>query len=230
MSNTSEDNQHNTPHGTLASYVVGFVLSLIFTLIPYYLVVNKTVHGTALLATIIGFAVVQLVIQVVFFLHIGREKKPRFNLLFLLATIGLIVVVVVGSIVIIHNLQYNMVGVEVTNKITEGEAVHTINNMQAGSCPADTGKNYKLELKDGTILPSRITAGLCDTITIVNLEDSTHTLGFERKDEPVRYAGQADVSVRSQRSEPIRLTDPGAYRIYDTEHSERSADFTVADY
>src|SRR5687768_12731131 len=88
----------NSEHGTMKSYVIGFVLSLIFTFIPYYLVVNKTVSGGVLLATILGFAVLQMIIQITFFLHLGRGPKPKWNLYFFISTVGIILVVVGGSI------------------------------------------------------------------------------------------------------------------------------------
>ena len=81
-------------HGTITSYVAGFVLSLIYTLIPYYLVVNHQFSTSALVTTIISFGIAQMIIQVVFFLHLGRGPKPFYNVVFFFATVGLIVVVV----------------------------------------------------------------------------------------------------------------------------------------
>jgi cytochrome o ubiquinol oxidase operon protein cyoD len=67
MSNLDTTTQHHEEHGTTASYVSGFLLSLLFTFIPYYLVIEKKVSGNALLATILGFAVIQMIIQLLFF-------------------------------------------------------------------------------------------------------------------------------------------------------------------
>ncbi len=110
MSNKSPDtNTHlGHAHKTVESYVIGFILSLIFTFIPYYLVVNQIVSGSSLLVTILGFAVVQMIIQIVFFLHLGRGPKPFYNVAFFISTVGIILIVVGGSIVIINNLHYNM--------------------------------------------------------------------------------------------------------------------------
>ena len=71
--------QPKAERGTITSYVIGFLLSLVFTAIPYYLVVNKTVEGNTLLATILGFAVLQMAVQIFFFLHLGRGPKPLYN-------------------------------------------------------------------------------------------------------------------------------------------------------
>src|SRR5438045_4058541 len=98
-----------TPHHvTMTPYVVGFVLSLVFTLIPYYMIVHKSFSARMLLIWIISFAFLQMAIQLIFFLHLGREKKPHFNLFFLVSTGGIILVVVVGSIWIMNHLMHGM--------------------------------------------------------------------------------------------------------------------------
>ena len=96
---------HKREHGTVRSYVIGFILSLVFTIIPYYLVVEKVVSGKVLLGTILGFGLLQMIVQVVFFLHLGREKKPYWQRYFLVGTIGGILVVVGGSIWIMSHLH-----------------------------------------------------------------------------------------------------------------------------
>jgi len=121
---------HNTSthteaeRGTLGSYVVGFILSLLFTVIPYYLVTKKTLSGQALLITIIGFAVLQLIIQMVFFLHLGREPKPRWNLLFFVSTLGIILIVVLGSLWIMTHLNYNISPLEMNNELIKDEGIY----------------------------------------------------------------------------------------------------------
>lgn len=89
-----------------SSYVVGFVLSVITTLIAYFLVVNKVLPTDILIYTILGLAVVQLIVQVIFFLHIGRGTKWK-TITFVFA-VGVVAIVVVGSIWIMENMNYNM--------------------------------------------------------------------------------------------------------------------------
>ena len=57
------------------SYIVGFVLSVITTFLAYYFVVNEVWPNEVLVYVVLAIAVVQLVVQVVFFLHIGRGSK-----------------------------------------------------------------------------------------------------------------------------------------------------------
>jgi cytochrome o ubiquinol oxidase operon protein cyoD len=97
-----------TKHSNLGSYISGFILSIILTLAAYFMVVNKVVAGKALIASIIGLAVVQLFVQLLFFLHLGRETKPRFNLMIFLFATLVVTIVVGGSLWIMYNLDYNM--------------------------------------------------------------------------------------------------------------------------
>ncbi|HSX29064.1 MAG TPA: cytochrome o ubiquinol oxidase subunit IV [Candidatus Saccharimonadales bacterium] len=215
-------------HGTLTSYVVGFVLSLLFTLVPYYAVVHKSFTQNTLLLAIMAFAVVQLVIQVVFFLHLGRERKPRFNLFFLVSTVGIIVFIVTASVWIMHNLHYNMMGTQVTDKIAADEAVHQVNGVQAGTCPAGTGTSYKIELKNDQPAPSHVDAHLCDTLIIVNLDDATRQINFGEHDHHGTYAGNPGEAIRPYRSMAFRLTEPGTYKFHDHLEDRITGDFTVS--
>ena len=88
------------------SYIVGFGLSVITTFLAYYFVVNEVWPNEVLVYVVLAIAVVQLVVQVVFFLHIGRGSK--WKLITFLFTVLIIAIVVVGSIWIMHNLNYNM--------------------------------------------------------------------------------------------------------------------------
>ena len=88
------------------SYVIGFVLSLITTLVSYFLVVNNVLPKEALMYTVMAIAVVQLVIQLIFFLHLGRGS--RWKLVTFIFAILIVLIVVIGSIWIMNNLDYNM--------------------------------------------------------------------------------------------------------------------------
>lgn len=88
------------------SYVIGFVLSIATTLAAYFLVVNKTFSMEILIYVVLAIAVLQLFIQVVYFLHIGRGSKWKLRtFVFTLLIVGIIVA---GSVWIMHNLNYNM--------------------------------------------------------------------------------------------------------------------------
>lgn len=95
-------------NGNLKSYIVGFVLSVILTLAAYFVVASHLFAGWVLLLIITVLAVEQLVVQLSFFLHLGRESKPRWNLTAFISMLGVIFIVVFGSVWIMNNLNYNM--------------------------------------------------------------------------------------------------------------------------
>jgi len=93
---------------SLFGYVVGFVLSLALTFVAYTLVVNKVVTGMELAAMLGGLALVQVIVQLVFFLHFGREKNSQFKVATFFSMLGVLVIVVAGSLWIMYHLDYNM--------------------------------------------------------------------------------------------------------------------------
>ncbi len=104
----------NNENIKLKSYQIGFVLSIILTLCAYYLVVKHIDSGHLVLShqfltfALMGLAMIQFVIQLVFFLHLGSESGPRWNLVVFISTISVILVLVIGSIWIMSHLNYNM--------------------------------------------------------------------------------------------------------------------------
>lgn len=98
----------------LSSYITGFVLSIVLTVVAYILVVEHVSSGhttfthTFLIATVVVLAIAQLFVQVYFFLHLGREHRPRWNTIFFLLTALITAVVVGGSLWIMYHLNHNM--------------------------------------------------------------------------------------------------------------------------
>lgn len=93
-------------HPAYTSYVVGFVLSVFTTITAYFFVENRLLPVEALIYVILALAVVQLVIQMVFFLHIGRGSRWKF--LTFIFTVLVVLIIVIGTLWIMHNLDYNM--------------------------------------------------------------------------------------------------------------------------
>lgn len=90
-----------------SAYVFGFALSLYLTLTAYWLTVNDMFEPTTFLVAILTLALLQFAIQVIFFLHIGEESKPRWNLTTLLFMLLVVAIVVIGSLWIMDNLSYH---------------------------------------------------------------------------------------------------------------------------
>jgi len=112
-----------TPHAKLSTYIIGFLLSLYLTLTAYWLTVHGALSRDTLIAAILGLAVIQFFVQAFFFLHIGKESKPRWNLLVFGFMLLIVLIVVIGSLWIMANLEYHhdVTPAELNNSIIEDE-------------------------------------------------------------------------------------------------------------
>ncbi|OGE80448.1 MAG: cytochrome o ubiquinol oxidase subunit IV [Candidatus Doudnabacteria bacterium RIFCSPHIGHO2_01_FULL_45_18] len=90
------------------NYVTGFITSIVLTLTAYLLVVEHLLTGPVLVFVIISLALIQLWVQLIFFLHLDHEHGPKWNLAFLLSTISIILIVIIGTLWIMDNLSYHM--------------------------------------------------------------------------------------------------------------------------
>lgn len=107
---------HGSGHGpTHKQYIIGFVLAIVLTVIPFVLVMNHTVAGTP--AVIAGFAVAQILVHVVFFLHVNSTPEQRWNLTALLYTLLMVFVIIGGSLWIMQHLYQNMVPGDMHHKV-----------------------------------------------------------------------------------------------------------------
>ena len=105
----SKQQTNGTSHsGSFKAYLSGFILSIVLTLAAFYMVQQSVLEGWALLLVITALAIGQLLVQVLFFLHLGREEKPRWNLIAFMFMSLVVVIVVLGSLWIMHSLNYNM--------------------------------------------------------------------------------------------------------------------------
>jgi cytochrome o ubiquinol oxidase subunit IV len=87
---------------------IGFVMSVLLTVAAYRITVDHELSDSLLVLTIIGFAFLQAIIQLVFFLHLGLESKPHWGLITFLFTVLVIVIVIGGSLWIMGNLNYDL--------------------------------------------------------------------------------------------------------------------------
>lgn len=98
----------NQETGAFKSYLTGFLLSILLTLVAYFIVVEHVFSSRILIYTIIGLGIVQMLIQLLFFLHLGQEPKPYWNCQLFLFMITILLIIVIGSLWIMENLRYNV--------------------------------------------------------------------------------------------------------------------------
>ncbi|MBC7708373.1 cytochrome o ubiquinol oxidase subunit IV [Polaromonas sp.] len=213
---------------TVSSYVVGFILSLIFTFTPYLLVVNHYISGRALLITILTFAMAQLLVQVIFFLHLGRGANARWNVYFFVGTFIAMLIVVVGSVVIISNLHNNATTLDQTRKIIDSEGIYQVSGELTGACQG-RHTNHQIVIKAGKSSPILTIAAKCDTLTFVNKDAVDGQIMFGTRTKQTTYAGLDKLAVRKDHTKTISLSETGTFKFYDSLRPVVSGSFAVVD-
>lgn len=96
-------------HGSLKSYTIGFLLSVILTAIPFWLVMGNVFDSSNTTAmVVVGFAAVQIVVHMIYFLHMNTKSEGGWNMLALIFTIVIVVITLAGSIWVMYHLNHNM--------------------------------------------------------------------------------------------------------------------------
>ena len=101
-------------HGSLKSYVTGFGLSLALTVLSFGAVMTGLVPHDMILGAITVLAVAQLLVQLVFFLHLGATPEQQNNTVIFALTALLIATIVSGSLWVMHNANVNMMPTQMT--------------------------------------------------------------------------------------------------------------------
>jgi cytochrome o ubiquinol oxidase subunit IV len=104
-----DHNDEGMPHFSVRGYLIGFVLSVALTAIPFWLVMAKVIPGsTGTAIAILAFAAVQIVVHMVFFLHLDPKSEGGWNMLALIFTLVLVVIALTGTVWVMHHLNENM--------------------------------------------------------------------------------------------------------------------------
>lgn len=100
---------HGGSHGSMREYVVGFVLSVVLTAIPFWLVMTGAIPDRQTTALVImAFAVVQIVVHMIYFLHMNTKSENGWTVMALIFTIVLVVIALSGSLWVMYHLNTNM--------------------------------------------------------------------------------------------------------------------------
>lgn len=100
---------HQAGHGTLNEYIIGFVLSVILTVIPFWLVMADVLDSkAATIGWILGLGLVQMIVHLYYFLHLKPSSEGGWTLIALVATVIMVVICLVGSIWIVNKLHSHM--------------------------------------------------------------------------------------------------------------------------
>ncbi len=89
-------------------YSAGFIGALLLTYLVYFSATGHWLGGMWLGALLLLAALAQTVLQLVVFLHIGNKKGPRWTLWSTAYMVFMVLIVVLASIWIMTNMNYNM--------------------------------------------------------------------------------------------------------------------------
>jgi cytochrome o ubiquinol oxidase operon protein cyoD len=124
------------PHGSLKDYVIGFVLSVILTAIPFWLVMAHVFKSPTVTAfSVMGLAGVQIVVHMIYFLHMTPKAQGGWNLLALIFTLVLVTIALSGSMWVMYHLNINMMP---TGPMTSGNMAPGAMDMGSMASPAGT--------------------------------------------------------------------------------------------
>lgn len=94
---------------SLRDYVKGFLFSVILTALAFILVMGNLLGNSVTTAlAILGLGAVQIVVHMVYFLHMNSKSEGGWTLLALMFTLILVVITLVGSIWVMFHLNANM--------------------------------------------------------------------------------------------------------------------------
>ena len=101
--------ESGAPHGTYREYMTGFILAVVLTVIPFFLVMARPIESpgyTAAIVLICAFA--QILVHMVFFLHMTPKAENGWLLLSTIFAIIFLVITLAGSLWIVFHLNRNM--------------------------------------------------------------------------------------------------------------------------
>jgi cytochrome o ubiquinol oxidase subunit IV len=96
-------------HGSVRSYLTGFILSVILTAIPFAIVMAGGFESRFLTAAVVvGMAIVQILVHMVYFLHMNTRSDEGWTMMALIFTVVILVIVLSGSLWVMYNMNTNM--------------------------------------------------------------------------------------------------------------------------
>jgi len=107
-----DDHHHDetaASHSTFKGYATGFILSVILTAIPFWVVMGKMFESSSTTGfVILALGAVQIVVHMIYFLHMDTKSEGGWNMLALIFTMVLVVITLSGSLWVMFHLNTNM--------------------------------------------------------------------------------------------------------------------------
>ena len=105
----NDHQDHDMPHGSFRGYMTGFILSIILTAIPFALVMTNALDSTTGTAiAVLSMALIQILVHMVYFLHMDRKTEGGWSMLALIFTVIFVFITLAGSMWVMYHLNTNM--------------------------------------------------------------------------------------------------------------------------
>jgi cytochrome o ubiquinol oxidase subunit IV len=95
-------------HGSVRSYVTGFLLSVALTFIPFALVMSGAAPAATIIPICIALGVTQILVHLVYFLHMDSASTQTWNMAAFVFTLLIVAILLVGSLWVMYHLDVNM--------------------------------------------------------------------------------------------------------------------------
>jgi cytochrome o ubiquinol oxidase operon protein cyoD len=95
-------------HGDVKSYMIGFFLSVVLTALPFGLVMSGSLPGGTAAPVCFAFAAVQIVVHLIYFLHMNPRSSKSWNGAAFAFTLIILLILVVGTLWVMYHMNLNM--------------------------------------------------------------------------------------------------------------------------
>ena len=95
-------------HGSVQGYLVGYVAAALLTIGAFSAAQTDALTPASAIAAIIVLAIGQMLVHLIFFLHISTTPNQRTNILAFAITMLIVLLIVGGSLWIMSHLESNM--------------------------------------------------------------------------------------------------------------------------
>lgn len=100
---------HDDLHVSKDDYVKGFILAVILTAIPFWLVMGNVIQDRPTAVAVLGlFAVVQIVVHMVYFLHMNGKIQGGWTMLSTIFTVVFVAIGIAGTLWVMYHMNTNM--------------------------------------------------------------------------------------------------------------------------
>jgi cytochrome o ubiquinol oxidase operon protein cyoD len=100
---------HDDLHVSQGDYVKGFILAVILTAIPFWLVMGNVIQDRVTAVAVLGlFAVVQIVVHMIYFLHMNGKLQGGWTMLSTIFTVVFVAIGIAGTLWVMFHMNSNM--------------------------------------------------------------------------------------------------------------------------